>query len=153
VLLRFGGHAMAAGLTMREDALPVFVDAFEAAVRELADPACFALVVETDGPLAPEELSVATLAELDHEVWGQGFPAPLFADRFAVISQRLVKDRHLKLELRLGTRRVSAIAFGRTEPVGDEALIAYRLQRDDWRGESGVSLIATHIAPLEPRST
>jgi single-stranded-DNA-specific exonuclease len=150
VLLRFGGHAMAAGLTMREDAMPAFVEAFEAAVRELADPACFAQVVETDGPLAPEELSVATIAELDHEVWGQGFPAPLFADRFVVISQRLVKDRHLKLELRLGTRRVSAIAFGRTEPVGDEALIAYRLQRDDWRGESGISLVATHIATQRP---
>ncbi len=147
VLLRFGGHAMAAGLTMREDALARFADAFEDAVRELADPACFAQVVETDGALAPEELSVATLAEIEHEVWGQGFPAPLFADRFAVLSQRLVKDRHLKLELRLGTRRISAIAFGRTEPVGDEALIAYRLQRDDWRGEAGVSLVVAHVAP------
>ncbi len=147
VLARFGGHAMAAGLTMREDGLPRFVDAFEDAVRELADPSCFAQVLETDGALAPEALSVATLAEIEHEVWGQGFPEPVFADRFAVLSQRLVKDRHLKLELRLGTRRVSAIAFGRTEPVGDEALIAYRLQRDDWRGESGVSLVVSHIAP------
>ncbi len=146
VLLRFGGHAMAAGLTMHEDALPRLADALEDAVRELADPACFAQVLETDGPLAPEALSVATLAEIEHEVWGQGFPEPLFADRFAVLSQRLVKDRHLKLELRLGTRRVSAIAFGRTEPVGDEALIAYRLQRDDWRGESGVSLVVAHVA-------
>ncbi len=146
VLLRFGGHAMAAGLTMREDALPRLADALEDAVRELADPACFAQVLETDGALAPEDLSVATLAEIEHEVWGQGFPEPLFADRFAVLSQRLVKDRHLKLELRLGTRRVSAIAFGRTDPVGEEALIAYRLQRDDWRGESGVSLVVAHVA-------
>ena len=146
VLARFGGHAMAAGLTMREDGLARFVDAFEDAVRQLADPACFAQVLETDGSLAPEELNVATLAEIEHEVWGQGFPEPLFADRFAVLSQRLVKDRHLRLELRLGTRRVAAIAFGRTEPIGDEALIAYRLQRDDWRGEAGISLVVQHVA-------
>jgi single-stranded-DNA-specific exonuclease len=152
VLLRFGGHSMAAGLTMPEACLPGFVDAFEAAVRELADPSCFAQVLETDGALAPEELSVATLAQIEHEVWGQGFPEPLFADRFSVLSQRVVGERHLKLELRLGDRRVSAIAFGRTEPVGAQALIAYRLQRDDWRGATGVSLVVSHIAP-PPTST
>ena len=147
-LLRFGGHAMAAGLTMHESELARFTGSFEAAVRELADPACFAQVLETDGALAPEELSVATIAEIEHQVWGQGFPEPLFADRFEVISQRIVKERHLKLELRLGTRRVPAIAFGRTEPVGAEALVAYRLQRDGWRDASGVSLVVSHIATL-----
>jgi single-stranded-DNA-specific exonuclease len=145
VLMRFGGHAMAAGLTMAEDGLARFSDAFEAAVRELADPASFAPVLETDGPLAPDELNVGTVAEIDHEVWGQGFPAPLFADRFEVLSQRLIKDRHLKLELRLGTRRVAAIAFGRTEPVEREALLAYQLQRDTWQGADGVSLIVRHF--------
>jgi single-stranded-DNA-specific exonuclease len=145
VLMRFGGHAMAAGLTMAEDGLARFSDAFEAAVRELADPASFSPVLETDGPLAPDELNVGTVAEIDHEVWGQGFPAPLFADRFEVLSQRLIKDRHLKLELRLGTRRVAAIAFGRTEPVEREALLAYQLQRDTWQGADGISLIVRHF--------
>jgi single-stranded-DNA-specific exonuclease len=145
VLMRFGGHAMAAGLTMAEDGLARFSEAFEAAVRELADPASFSPVLETDGPLAPDELNVGTVAEIDHEVWGQGFPAPLFADRFEVLSQRLIKDRHLKLELRLGTRRVAAIAFGRTEPVEREALLAYQLQRDTWQGADGVSLIVRHF--------
>ena len=145
VLMRFGGHAMAAGLTMAEDGLARFSEAFEAAVRELADPASFSPVLETDGPLAPDELSVGTVAEIDHEVWGQGFPAPLFADRFEVLSQRLIKDRHLKLELRLGTRRVAAIAFGRTEPVEREALLAYQLQRDTWQGADGVSLTVRHF--------
>jgi single-stranded-DNA-specific exonuclease len=145
VLMRFGGHAMAAGLTIAEDGLARFSDAFEAAVRELADPASFSPVLETDGPLAPDELNVGTVAEIDHEVWGQGFPAPLFADRFEVLSQRLIKDRHLKLELRLGTRRVAAIAFGRTEPVEREALLAYQLQRDTWQGADGISLIVRHF--------
>ncbi len=145
VLMRFGGHAMAAGLTMAEDGLARFSEAFEAAVRELADPASFSPVLETDGPLAADELNVGTVAEIDHEVWGQGFPPPLFADRFEVLSQRLIKDRHLKLELRLGTRRVAAIAFGRTEPVEREALLAYQLQRDTWQGADGVSLIVRHF--------
>jgi len=145
VLMRFGGHAMAAGLTMAEGGLARFSDAFEAAVRELADPASFSPVLETDGPLAPDELNVGTVAEIDHEVWGQGFPAPLFADRFEVLSQRLIKDRHLKLELRLGTRKVAAIAFGRTEPVEREALLAYQLQRDTWQGADGISLIVRHF--------
>jgi single-stranded-DNA-specific exonuclease len=145
VLMRFGGHAMAAGLTMAEADLGRLRDAFEAAVRELADPASFSPVLETDGPLAPEEISVDTLSEIDHEVWGQGFPPPLFADRFEVVSQRLIKERHLKLELRLGGRRMAAIAFGRIEPVPREALLAYQLQRDTWQGADGVSLIVRHV--------
>jgi single-stranded-DNA-specific exonuclease len=146
VLQRFGGHAMAAGLTLAEDALPRFVDAFEGAVRELADPACFSPVIETDGALAEPELGAATIAEIEREVWGQGFPAPLFANDVVVLSQRLVKDRHLKLGLQLGGRRVSAIAFGRTEPVAREATIAFELQRDDWQAPGGVSLIVRHVA-------
>lgn len=145
VLLRFGGHAMAAGLTLNEARLDDFSRAFEAAVRELADPACFSPVIETDGALSPDEFSVATLAELDNEVWGQGFAAPLFMDRFKVVSQRLIKDRHLKLDLMLGKRRIAAIIFGHTEPLGPEATLAYQLQRDDWQGANGVSLIVQHV--------
>jgi single-stranded-DNA-specific exonuclease len=145
VLIRFGGHAMAAGLTIAEADLPQFADAFETACRELADATCFAPVLETDGALAADDLHPATVAEIEHEVWGQGFPAPLFADRFGVLGQRLVKDRHLKLELRLGERRVSAIAFGRTDPLPPQALLAYQLQRDDWRGGDAVSLIVRHV--------
>jgi single-stranded-DNA-specific exonuclease len=145
VLLRFGGHAMAAGLTLNEDRLDDFSHAFESAVRELADPACFSPVIETDGALAPDELSVTTLAELDNEVWGQGFAAPLFMDRFRVVSQRLLKDRHLKLDLMLGNRRIAGIIFGHTEPLGPQATLAYQLQRDDWQGANGVSLIVQHV--------
>jgi single-stranded-DNA-specific exonuclease len=143
---RFGGHAMAAGLTLAEDGLPRFTEALEAAVRELADPACFSPIVETDGALASDEINLGTLAEIEHGVWGQGFPEPLFCDRFSIVSQRLVKDRHLKLELRLGTRRLTAIAFGRTEPVAPQAQLAYQLQRDDWQTTDGLSLIVRHVA-------
>jgi single-stranded-DNA-specific exonuclease len=145
VLLRFGGHAMAAGLSIEEARLDAFAEALEAAVGELADPACFAPVLETDGPLAPEELGLATVLEIESEVWGQGFPPPLFADRFEVRSQRLVKDRHLKLELALDARRIDAIVFGRTDPLPPRALLAYQIERDDWRGDGSVSLVVKHV--------
>jgi single-stranded-DNA-specific exonuclease len=144
-LVRFGGHAMAAGLTLHEARLEAFVSALEGAVRELADPACFSPVIETDGPLADEDLHLGTVAEIEAEVWGQGFPPPLFAERLGVISQRLVGERHLKLELQHGSRRVAAIAFGRTEPMPPQALIAYELQRDTWQGTHGLSLLVRHV--------
>ncbi|MFM1991517.1 MAG: Single-stranded-DNA-specific exonuclease recJ [Pseudomonadota bacterium] len=149
-MLRFGGHAMAAGLTLVEARLDAFREAFEQAVHELADPSCFAPVLETDGPLSPQELTIGTVTEIEHEVWGQGFPPPLFADRFEVVGQRLVKDRHLKLDLRLGTRRLSAIAFGRTEPVDPQVVMAYQLQRDGWQGADGISLLARHFDTIRP---
>ena len=145
VMIRFGGHAMAAGLTLHEAQLARFEQALEQAAGEMADPSCFSPVIETDGALTAEELCVASVAEIEHGVWGQGFPAPLFCDRFHVLSQRLIKDRHLKLELALGRRRLSAIAFGRIEPLGDEAVLAFELQRDDWQGRNDVSLLVRHV--------
>jgi single-stranded-DNA-specific exonuclease len=149
-LVRFGGHAMAAGLTLRATHLAAFTEALETAVRTLADPACFERAVLTDGPLDPSELSLITLADIEQQVWGSGFPEPLFADHFEVRSQRLIKERHLKLELRLGTRTVSAIMFGRTDPLPPRALLAYQLQRDDWQGRNGVSLRVIHQGQVLP---
>jgi single-stranded-DNA-specific exonuclease len=147
MMLKFGGHAMAAGLSMPEQCLPRFTRAFEAAVDEMADPACFAPVLETDGGLDDDELCAASAAEIQHEVWGQGFPAPLFSDRFTVAAQRLVKGRHLKLDLMRGRRRLSAIVFGRTEPIDVDVTLAYQLERDTWRGPDDVSLVVRHVAP------
>ncbi|HVL54933.1 MAG TPA: single-stranded-DNA-specific exonuclease RecJ, partial [Burkholderiaceae bacterium] len=148
LLLRFGGHAMAAGLTLAREQLPRFVAAFDACVDELADPGCFAAVVETDGGLADAEFNAWNATLIDRDVWGQGFPAPLFLDEFAVSGQRLFKDRHLKLELARSRLRLPAIAFGRTEPLPARALLAYRLARDDWRGPDAVSLVIEHVQPL-----
>jgi single-stranded-DNA-specific exonuclease len=150
-LVRFGGHAMAAGLTLRAAHLAAFTEALETAVRTLADPACFERAVLTDGPLDPSELSLHTLADIEQQVWGSGFPEPLFADHFDVRSQRLIKERHLKLELRLGTRAVSAIMFGRTDPLPPRALLAYQLQRDDWQGRNGISLRVIHQGQVLPQ--
>ena len=145
VVLRFGGHAMAAGLTLLESGLPAFSQAFEEAVNTLADPACFAPIQETDGALAPEEFTLQSIQDIEQQVWGQGFPEPLFAQPFEVHGQRLIKERHLKLDLKFGSRRLAGILFGHTESLPARVTLAYALQRDDWQGPGGLSLIVRHI--------
>lgn len=146
LLLRFGGHAMAAGLSMRADGLPRLSQAFEAALSELADPGSFARVLATDGSLAGHAIELGLLEQLESMVWGQGFPEPVFADRFLVERQSVVGERHLKLALRMGDRRHDAIAFGRVEPLPREATLAYRLLRDDWQGRARVQLVVEAVA-------
>jgi len=147
LIARFGGHAMAAGLTLPAHGLDLFRDALESAIAESADPAAFVRHVVTDGPLAPEELDLRLVETLEQAVWGQGFPAPLFSDDADVLSQRLVGERHTKLELRLGGRRVGAIAFGRTEPLPPRARIAYRPSINAWNGLVELQLVVEAVEP------
>jgi single-stranded-DNA-specific exonuclease len=152
LIIRFGGHAMAAGLTLRAEDFPAFRDAFEAEVRRHLDPAELRGVIYSDGELAAEEISL-DLAELLREAgpWGQGFPEPVFDGRFEITQRRRVGERHLKLVLRLpGTmRHVDAIAFNTgTEalPAGQgEIRIAYRLDVNEYRGQRSPQLIIEHI--------
>ena len=146
---RFGGHAMAAGLSLPAGALDAFAEAFEQAILESADPACFERSLLTDGSLAPEELGLELAEAIDRGVWGQGFPAPLFSDVVEVAGQRLVKDRHMKLDLRLAGRRIDAIAFGRTDPLPRRARIAYRLERNDYRGLAELQLVVEAVEPAD----
>jgi len=144
-VLRFGGHAMAAGLTLRADALARFGACFEQAVSELADPGAFSPELATDGALAGEPVDLDLVEAIDRAVWGQGFPAPLFADEAEVLGQRLLKERHLRVDLRIGTQTFAAIAFGRTEPLPRRALIAYRLNRNDWGGRASLQLLIEQV--------
>ncbi len=140
LLVRFGGHAAAAGLTLRAAEVERFRALFDAAVREMIDPAALARTVETDGPLERGYASLAVARMLDGEVWGQGFAAPLFADEFAVESQRLVGAGHLRLKLARDGARYDAIAFGRTEPVPARVRAAYALGIDEWNGTEALAL-------------
>jgi single-stranded-DNA-specific exonuclease len=140
LLVRFGGHAAAAGLTLRVESVEPFREAFEAAVREMIDPAALAHVVETDGPLEPGYASLDAARMLGEEVWGQGFPQPVFADEFEVESQRLVGERHLRLRLARAGGRYDAIMFRRAEPVGARVRAAYALGVDEWNGTEALSL-------------
>jgi single-stranded-DNA-specific exonuclease len=122
-----------------------FGAAFDAVVRELVDPATLARTLETDGPLEPEYATLELARALATEVWGQGFPPPLFADEFAVESQRLVGEKHLRLRLARDGRRFDAIAFRRESPLPDRVRAAYALGIDEWNGTQGLELRIEHV--------
>ena len=147
LLLRFGGHAAAAGLTLREESLARFETLFEQTVRELIDPADLTRTIETDGPLEAGRMSLESARLLEGEIWGQGFPAPVFSDDFAVDSQRILKDRHLKLTLRKGAARFEAIRFNFAEGAPDKVRAAYRLAVNEFNGVSSVQLVLEHLEP------
>lgn len=144
MLAKFGGHAMAAGLTLAAADVTRFAAAFEAVGREWLTDDALARVVLTDGDLEDAYFTPQFVEMLDAAVWGQGFPAPMFSGEFDVMSQALVKDRHLKLQLTRGRQRFQAIWFNRTEPLPARARIAYRLASDTWNGVSRVQLIVEH---------
>ena len=140
VLLRFGGHAMAAGCTIAEAHFEVFEQALAQVAQEWLDAATLLRRLETDGPLAPEYLRPDLVDMLAHEVWGQGFAPPTFSDRVQVQSQRLVGEakNHLQVKVLHQGQPVDAIWFNHTEPLPHQVLLAYRLDINEWRSERRV---------------
>lgn len=151
LLLRFGGHAMAAGLTLCASRLAEFEALLEEAVDTFADPSCFASTLITDGALAPDEIDLALVDAIDNQVWGQAFAPPLFCNEFEVARQAVVAERHLKIELRApGGQRLDGIAFGRSEPLPSPARLAFRLIRDEYRGLASVRLVIEAVEAVRP---
>ena len=138
VLLRFGGHAMAAGCTVAEEQLDVFEDTLNQVAAEWLDAATLQRRLDTDGPLPPEYLRVDMVDMLHREVWGQGFAAPVFSEEVDVVSQRLVGEKHLALKLKHQGQAIDGIWFGRTEPLPSRVKLAYRLDADEWQGQKRV---------------
>jgi single-stranded-DNA-specific exonuclease len=151
LLLRFGGHAMAAGCTLGDvddsGGLALFDSALRTVATEWLDAATLTRTLRTDGPLPLEWFNAQTVALLDAQVWGQGFEAPVFCDEVQVLQQRLVGEKHLKLKLRHhGTER-DAIWFSHTEPLPATARLAYRLSIDEWNGKQRVQMMVEASAP------
>ncbi|NML60797.1 single-stranded-DNA-specific exonuclease RecJ [Massilia sp. RP-1-19] len=144
---KFGGHAMAAGLTIRADALDAFSEAFETVGRALLTQQQLERVIETDGPLEDAYYTTQFIEVIDGQVWGQGFAPPVFCDEFRVISQRILKERHLKLLLERNGQRYDAIWFGHTASVGDRARVAFRLDANEYNGVTRVQLMVEHAEP------
>jgi len=134
LILRFGGHAQAAGLTIREEDFAFFQDLFEKTSNELLPEGARLRVVETDGELESAYHSLEVARMLEAQIWGQGFPAPLFCDRFGVEDQRVVGERHLKLRLVKDGRRLEAMRFNSLEPLPARVRAAYRLGINDYNG-------------------
>ncbi|QGZ42825.1 single-stranded-DNA-specific exonuclease [Pseudoduganella flava] len=144
---KFGGHAMAAGLSIRAEAFDAFAQAFEAVGRALLTEQQLERVIETDGPLEDAYFTPQFIEILDGIVWGQGFAPPVFCDEFRVVSQRILKERHLKLLLEKNGARYDAIWFGRTDAVGERARVAFRLDANEYNGTTRVQLMVEHAEP------
>jgi single-stranded-DNA-specific exonuclease len=134
VLLRFGGHAMAAGCTIAEEHFDDFEQGLNEVAQEWLDEATLTRRLETDGPLAPEYRRVDLVDTLHKEVWGQGFAAPTFSEEVEVLSQRLVGEKHLALKLKHQGQPVDGIWFGHTEQLPPKVTLAFRLDADEWNG-------------------
>ncbi len=148
LILRFGGHAMAAGLTIREADYTRFQSAFEDVVQSLVEPADLTRSIETDGALETSWMSLDSARMIEQDIWGQGFPAPVFNDRFQVENQRLLKDRHLKLQLSKNGARFDAIQFNFAEGAPPAIHAAYRLAPNEFNGVTSLQLMLEHFEPV-----
>ena len=155
LLRQYGGHAMAAGMSLDVERVPQFQTAFDRRVRELLDADALEQVILTDGTLQETELTLATAQLLDEAgPWGQQFPEPLFDGEFAVINQRIVGEKHLKLLVRPldGRELVDAICFNTGAEVPDYCMLGARLvfrpEVNHFRGRRSLQMMVQHIEPL-----
>jgi single-stranded-DNA-specific exonuclease len=177
LLLRFGGHAMAAGCTLggassnnaststststsssssssNTSLLATFDQALRAVADAWLDEATRTRRLRTDGSLAKADFDPRTVALLDAQVWGQAFEAPVFCDAVEVLGQRIVGDKHLKLRVRLHGEIRDAIWFGHIDSVATDAQaqvrMAYRVAMDEYQGRERVQMIVEAIEALQP---
>jgi len=151
LILRFGGHAAAAGLTLRESEFTRFAAAFDRAVRDMLSPEALAHRIDTDGSLAADYLSLNTARMLEEQIWGQGFPQPLFWDEFNVMNQRVVGEKHLKLKLRRDKQVLEAMHFNSLDSLPNAVRAAYRVTTNEFNGIRSLQLVIEHWEPIQAR--
>ncbi len=145
VLLKFGGHASAAGCTIAREHFPVFEAALAQIAGEQLDEATLQQSLPTDGALPAAYRRIDMAATLQQAIWGHGFEAPLFSEPLDVLQQRLVGEKHLKLQLRHQGDVVDGIFFGRTAPLPPKAHLAYRLDINNWQGQQSVQFVVEGV--------
>ena len=141
VLLRFGGHAMAAGCTIDAAHFQQFEQGLAQVALEWLDSATLTRRLETDGPLDARYRRVDLVDTLHHEVWGQGFAPPTFSEEVEVLSQRLVGEKHLAVKLKHQGAPVDGIWFGHTDSLPARVKIAFRLDAEEWNGTRKVKFL------------
>ncbi|NOL50305.1 single-stranded-DNA-specific exonuclease RecJ [Pelistega europaea] len=141
---KFGGHAMAAGLTISAKDFERFSKAFDQAVVDISGKTVFAPVIETDGSLNIEYATAETAITLSQYVWGAGFPSPIFRDIFQVRSQRLLKEKHLKLQVMREGMVFDAIWFNHPEELPDTVELVYEFVPNYWNGNVYTQLMIKH---------
>ena len=164
LIIKFGGHAAAAGLTIKQQAFMQFCQAFEQAARAFLSPHDLTRVIETDGDLTLSEINLELAEFLDQQVWGQGFPQPTFMTRFAIESQRTVGEKHSKLRLRkmhatdqnnhepLPEATYDAILFFYHDPLPGVIDAVYRVQVNEFNGRRTVQLLLEHWIQVQDLS-
>jgi single-stranded-DNA-specific exonuclease len=144
LIQKFGGHAMAAGLSLREEHFDEFKIAFEVVAQSLLSPADLTRVIETDGLLAPIEFTLDIARNLEQQVWGQGFPQPLFEGEFTITSQRIVGEKHLKLKLAVSGMAYDAIYFFCVNPLPVNIRAVFNLAVNEYNGSASLQLVIRH---------
>ena len=141
VLLRFGGHAMAAGCTILEERFDEFETALSQVAAEWLDAEALTRTITTDGALDPNYLRLDLIDMLEREVWGQGFAAPSFSEEVEVLSQRIVGQNHLSLKLKHQGQPIDAMWFGHTEQLPPKVKLAFRLDAAEWNGRRTIKFL------------
>ena len=147
LILKFGGHAMAAGLSIRKADFETFDDLFQSVAHELLNDELLERRHIHDGPLTLSDFTAETGDLLAEEIWGQGFPQPIFYGEFEIGQQSLMKEKHLRLQLRpigdgqLASKLFTGVWFNRTQPLPAKARLVYRLVTDRFQGQARVQLM------------
>ena len=145
LIQKFGGHAMAAGLTILEHDFVAFEQAFESVAHELLNPADLDEIIETDGSLNDADMQLETAQMLQAQVWGQGFAPPLFCDEFKVQKQTILGEKHLKLTVLKNQMQFQAIFFGQATLVPEHIRAVYALQTNEFRGDTTLQLQFSYV--------
>ncbi len=141
LIIKFGGHAMAAGLSIKQENFAQFQSAFEGIARELLSETDLQAVMETDGSLDAQSIGLESALVLASSVWGQGFPQPVFSDTFKVIQQRIVGEKHSKLLLEKDNKRFDAIYFNCMENLSETICAVYTLEVNEYKGLQNAQLL------------
>lgn len=145
LIVKFGGHAMAAGLTIQQVDFERFKLSFEVVVKSLITEADLESVLEVDGSLNGDEMTFQTAQTLENQLWGQGFAPPLFYDEFEVLNQRVLAEKHLKLTLKKSSVVIDAIYFNQPEFLDSPVQVAYQLQTNNYNGLQKVQLNIRYV--------
>jgi single-stranded-DNA-specific exonuclease len=153
LLSKFGGHSMAAGLTIRKTDFADFNTVFVKTVEELLDDDALQRVVHCDGQLAAQDMNLQFAETLRNAgPWGQGFPEPQFEGKFDLVQRRIVGEHHLKMLLRVGNTHLDAIAFRMTDQDWPEQVrqvhMVYRLDVNEFNGQRSAQLLVEYLEPL-----
>lgn len=146
LIVKFGGHAMAAGLSIQQSDFTRFADSFELVLSKWMTEEDLEAVMETDGSLESSLMGLETAQVLASGVWGQGFPQPLFCDTFQVVQQRIVGEKHSKLLLEKDCKCFDAIYFNYAEDLPKNISIVYALEVNEYKGLQSVQMLIRHVA-------